>query len=207
MQRDHLTRRHCSRASLLAADQQQHGSQRPTHTHDALAFPPGACPDRRGVWRRRCSGFTLGRDRDARGNLRVLGLVRAHTERPVLMTNLLIKASSGNVTDCRRTVMHFYSRELEMHAEERTYMDNISWWFYSWRIIHFNDTILPAPVHHVRNDYIISVEKSIRLSLHENKIMQTFSDTFLWTWTFWRACDGLLPCYNHFKTICFQFHS
>jgi len=55
--------------------------------------------------------------------------------------------------------------------------------------------------------YIISVEKSIRLSLLENKIMQTFSDTFLWTWTFWRACDGLLPCNNHCKTICFQFHS
>jgi len=34
------------------------------------------------------------------------------------MINLLIKASSGNVTECRRTVMHFYRRELEMHAEK-----------------------------------------------------------------------------------------
>lgn len=116
MQRDHLTRRHCCSASLTT--DQQHGSQRAKYTHDALPFPPDACPDGRGIWRRRCGGFTVGRHRDARGNLRVLGLVRAHTKRPVLMTNLLTKASSGNVTEYRRAVVHLYWRELKMHAEE-----------------------------------------------------------------------------------------
>lgn len=62
----------------------------------------------------------------------------------------------------------------------------------------------------MRNFYNrISIKKSIRLLLHENKTTRSFSDTFLWTRTFWGACVVLVFCHVTItaKTICLFFNT